>query len=164
MSGKRTKSRGATSVGRPADFASGDTGGRGRDVPIDIALSNYHDTVLKRRAAQKDSVVRRITLTGIVNLRTPKLIVPQAVANELGLIEDDQNVLVRYADRKTARRPLAPVFVESCGQHGTFLAIIEPNIDTVIVGYIVITDFDLTVDFEHQRVGPRDPRGAAYEI
>jgi hypothetical protein len=40
----------------------------------------------------------------------------------------------------------------------------EPNRETALIGAIVLEDLDLLVDCTAQRVVPRDPRGAIYEI
>jgi hypothetical protein len=50
------------------------------------------------------------------------------------------------------------------GGRGTFTTVVEPKRKTALVGAIVLEDLDLLVDCQRQRVVPRDPRGAVYEI
>ncbi len=40
----------------------------------------------------------------------------------------------------------------------------EPKRETALIGAIVLEDLDLLLDCVGQRVIPRDPRGAIYEI
>jgi len=61
----------------------------------------------------------------------------------------------RQGEEKWARIPC---------RHGTFTAIVEPKRETALIGAIVLEDLDLLVDCQKQRVVPRDPRGAVYEI
>jgi hypothetical protein len=41
---------------------------------------------------------------------------------------------------------------------------VEPDRDTALIGAIVLGDLDLLVDCKNQRVIPRGPRIAIYEI
>jgi hypothetical protein len=40
----------------------------------------------------------------------------------------------------------------------------KPNRATALTGAIVLEDFDLLVDCQHQRLIPRDPTGPIFEI
>ncbi len=74
-------------------------------------------------------------------------------------------VRVRYADGRSAKRTLAQgAFVTLLGRDGIFTAIVEPNRKDALIGAIVLEDLDLLVDYTHQRLVPRDPKIAVYEI
>jgi hypothetical protein len=42
--------------------------------------------------------------------------------------------------------------------------VVEPKRETALLGAIVLEDLDLLVDFQNERVVPRDPSGAIFEI
>jgi predicted aspartyl protease len=131
---------------------------------VDLVVANNDDLALLRRGLLRDDQVRRQTIRGVVDSGAAKLVLPQAVVKELGLPPGDP-ISVRYADRRQVRRRQAEqVYVELLGRHGVFTAIIEPKRQTALVGAIVLEDLDLLVDCQGQRVVPRDPRGAIYEI
>ena len=131
---------------------------------IEFEVANYGDMSLARRDLLPAEQVRRQTITGVVDSGAAKLVLPQAVVKRLGLPLMDR-IKVRYADGRTAqRREAEGVYVEMLGRHGTFSAIVEPKRTTARVGAIVLEDLDLLVDCQRQRVVPRDPRGAVYEI
>src|SRR2546430_16851277 len=92
------------------------------------------------------------------------LVLPPAVVHQLGLALGDK-ITVRYADgRRAQRRKAEGAFVEILGRHDTFTAVVEPKRTTALVGAIVLEALDLLVDCQLQRVIPRDPAGAIYEI
>jgi predicted aspartyl protease len=108
--------------------------------------------------------VRRETVRGVVDSGAAKLVLPQAVVERLGLTLGNP-VKVRHADgRKAQRREVKGVFVKLLGRDGTFTAISEPKRDTTLLGAIVLEDLDLLVDCQNERVVPRDPSGAIYQI
>ena len=131
---------------------------------IEFEVANYGDMSLARRGLLPADEVRRQTITGVVDSGAAKLVLPQAVVKRLGLPLMDR-IKVRHADGRTLqRREAEGVYVEMLGRHGTFSAIVEPKRTTALVGAIVLEDLDLLVDCQRQRVVPRDPRGAVYEI
>ena len=108
--------------------------------------------------------IRRETIHGLVDSGATRLVLPEAVVKRLGLPLGDP-VNVRYADGRRARRKgVERVYVQLLGRHGTFTAICEPKRETALIGAIVLEDLDLLVDCVAQRVVPRDPSGATYEI
>ena len=100
----------------------------------------------------------------IVDSGAAKLILPQSVVDKLGLTLG-REIVVRYADGRTAhRREAEAVYLEMLGRHSTFSAIVEPQRETASIGAIVLEDLDLLVDCQQQRVIPRDPDRAIYEV
>jgi predicted aspartyl protease len=131
---------------------------------VEFEVANNDDLALVRRGLLPPDQVRRETIQGIVDSGATKLVLPLAVVERLGLPLGNK-IQVRYADGRKARREGAEgVYVELLGRHGTFTAICEPNRETALIGAIVLEDLDLLVDCTAQRVVPRDPRGAIYEI
>lgn len=131
---------------------------------IEMEVANNDDLALARRGLLPSDQVRRQTVSGVVDSDAAKLVLPQAVVKKLGLRLGDK-IRVRYADGRTAqRREAEGAYVELLGRHGTFTAIVEPKRTSALVGAIVLEDLDLLVDCQRQRVVPRDPHGAVYEI
>jgi hypothetical protein len=92
------------------------------------------------------------------------LVLPETVVKRLGLTLGGK-IKVRYADgRGGQRRTAKGVYLRLLGRDSTFTAISEPKWKTALIGAIVLEDLDLLVDCVTQRVVPRDPRGAIYEI
>jgi predicted aspartyl protease len=131
---------------------------------VELEVANNDDLVLMHRGLLQPDQVRRETVQGLVDSGATKLVLPQAVVKRLGLRLGDE-ILVRDADGRRVRREGAEgVYVQLLGRHGTFTAIVEPRRTTALVGAIVLEDLDLLVDCSAQRVVPRDPRSAIYEI
>jgi predicted aspartyl protease len=119
---------------------------------------------LARRGMLAPKQVRRETTQGIVDSGAAKLVLPATVVKRLGLPPGDR-VNVRSADgRKVKRREAEGVYLKLLGRDGTFTAIIEPRRETALLGAIVLEDLDLLVDCQNQRVIPRYPSGALFEI
>jgi hypothetical protein len=73
--------------------------------------------------------------------------------------------LVRYADQRTARRPIVrDVWLKLCGRGSNFTAIVEPDLDDALIGAIVLEELDPIVDCTRGEVRPRDPDRIVSEI
>jgi len=131
---------------------------------VDLEVSNYVDVEAVRRKALRPDQVRRLNIKGVVDSGAAKFVLPKVVAEQLGL-QMTNKVRVRYADGRSAKRSLAQgAFVTLLGREGIFTAIVEPNRNDALIGAIVLEDLDLLVDCTHQRLVPRDPKIAVYEI
>lgn len=131
---------------------------------VEFEVANYADLIRAQDGTLPPDEVRRETIRGVVDSGAAKLVLPQAVVERLGLPLGDP-VQVRYADgRKARHREVKGVFVKLLGRDGTFTAISEPKRETALLGAIVLEDLDLLVDCQNERVVPRDPSGAIYEI
>jgi predicted aspartyl protease len=131
---------------------------------VEIEVVNYADLIRAQDGTLAPEKVRRQTIQGVVDSGATKLVLPESVVKRLGLPSGDK-IQVRYADgRRLEREGAEGVYVQLLGRHGTFTAIVEPRRKTALLGAIVLEDLDLLVDCTAQRVIPRDPRGAIYEI
>jgi predicted aspartyl protease len=131
---------------------------------VEFRVANYGDLAMAERGLLPDDQVRRQTVSGVVDSGAARLVLPQALAKQLGLTLGDK-INVRYADgRRAQRREAKGVYVEILGRNGTFTAIIEPKRETALIGAIVLEDFDLLVDCQHQRLIPRNAEGPLFEI
>ena len=143
------RSKGANGVGR---------------FSVDVEVANYGDLALMYRGLLPPDQVRRETIQGVVDSGAAMLVLPQAVVKRLGL-RLGNTVQVRYADgRRVQRREAKGVFLKLLGRDDTFTAIVEPRRQNALIGAIVLEALDLLVDSRTQRVVPRDPSSAIYEI
>ncbi|MBI1917138.1 MAG: clan AA aspartic protease [Planctomycetes bacterium] len=143
------RSKGANGVGR---------------FNVEFEVANYGDIELARRGLLKPNQVRRQMIHGVVDSGAARFVLPGAVVKQLGLAITGK-VRVRYADGRRATRPAAQgAYVKILDRDSTFTAVVEPKRETALIGAIVLEDLDLLVDCQQQRLVPRDPHGAIYEI
>ncbi|MFL5246033.1 MAG: clan AA aspartic protease [Gemmataceae bacterium] len=133
-------------------------------ISVEFEVANNDDLALARRGALPPDKVRRMVIEGVVDSGAAMLVLPQTVVKQLGLLQGGK-IIVRYADgRRSQRRMAEGAYVNLLGRHDTFSAMVEPKRQTALIGAIVLEALDLLVDCKSQRVVPRDPRGAIYEI
>jgi predicted aspartyl protease len=131
---------------------------------VEIEVSNNDDVSDARRGIIDSAKVRRQSLLGVVDSGAAHLVLPQKIADELGLVANSK-VKVRYANGKTSTRPrVENVYLELQGRHGIFSAILEPKRDTALIGAIVLEEMDFLVDCTNSRLYPRDPKMVISEI
>lgn len=125
---------------------------------------NHEDLIRARHGDLPPGDVRRMTITGVPDSGATKFVLPKKVVEQLGLRVSDP-VKVRYADGRVAKRATAEgAYLEFFGRHGVFTAIVEPKREDALIGAIVLEDLDLLVDANGERLIPRDPQYAIYEI
>jgi predicted aspartyl protease len=108
--------------------------------------------------------VRRVRIRGGVDSGATRLVIPGSVARQLGA-DISGMTKVRYADGRTAQRPMArDVHLTCCGREGLFSAVVEPDRESALIGAIVTEDLDLLVDCVAQRLAPRDPDQIISEV
>ena len=133
-------------------------------VTVDIALANYRDIIRAEDGDLPSDTVRRVTVSGIVDTGAARLVLPQAVVDQLGLRVDGETN-VRYADQRTSQRPIVrDVWLQLCGRASDFSAIVEPDRQDALIGAIVMEELDLIVDCTKNEVRPRDPDQIISEI
>ncbi len=131
---------------------------------VDVALANQEDLLDAKAGRISPSQVRRVIVRGVVDSGAMRLVIPAPVAQQLGL-EISGTAKVRYADGRTAERPVARlVNLSYAGRESTFNAIVEPDRDSALIGAIVMEDLDLVIDCTTQRLVPRDPKQIISEI
>jgi predicted aspartyl protease len=133
-------------------------------VTVQVPLANYWDVLRAKEGQLTADEVRRTTVSGIVDSGAARLVLPPSVVQELGLPQDGETG-VRYADQRTARRPIVRnVWLELCGRGADFSAIVEPNRQDALIGAIVLEELDLIIDCTRNEVRPRDPDRIISEI
>ncbi len=131
---------------------------------VNFEVANNDDLAAARRGDLQPSKVRRATIAGVVDTGASRLVLPKQVVEKLGLPETDQ-VKVKYADGRTAKRPVVEgVHVELQGRHSIFKAAVETKRTTALIGALVLEDLDFLVDCRKQRLVPRDPKFIVSDI
>ena len=129
-----------------------------------VELANYRDMVEAELGHLPPDKVRRMTVEGVVDSGAARVVIPETVAKKLGL-KSSGSVKVRYADRRTAKRPrVEGLHLKLLGRDSVFSATVEPKRETMLIGAIVLEDLDFLVDCTKQRLYPRDPRFMISEI
>ena len=132
---------------------------------IEFEIANNQDLALANGGYLDPSKVRRTAVKGVVDPGAARLVLPLAVAKQLGLPVKKKKVKVRYADNRTGlRTEVGEAHVFMLGRENVFSAIVEPKRDTALIGALVLEDLDFLVDCTKQRLVPRDPDHIFSEI
>jgi clan AA aspartic protease len=131
---------------------------------VGVELASNRDLILAEAGKIRPEEVRRLTIRGVVDTGATRLVIPEAVAQQLGLPITGQ-AGVRYADGRIGQRPMAGgVSLTWGGRSSVFNAIVEPDRDSALIGAIVLEDLDLVVDCARQTLAPRDPKQIISEV
>jgi len=131
---------------------------------VEVDLANQEDLFRAKAGLISPGEVRRARIRGVVDSGAARLVIPSAVAKQLGL-EMSGSAKVRYADGHTADRSIAKgIQLTYGGRESVFNAIVEPDRESALIGAIVLEDLDLLVDCSGQRLVPRDPNQIVSEI
>jgi len=131
---------------------------------VEIEIANNDELSAARLGKFDPKMVRRLKIQGLVDSGASRLVLPEKVAKDLGLVSASK-VKVRYANGRTAMRPsVDSVYLELLGRHGTFGATLEPKRDTALIGAIVLEELDFLVDCRKNRLYPRDPDFVVSEV
>jgi len=131
---------------------------------VDLNVANLQDVLMFRAGAIPGNQVRQVQLQGVIDTGTNYLILPTAVAQQLGLPKVGE-ATIRYADQRAAVRDMVElVELQLLGRKGTYRALLEPDRQTALVGAIVLEDLDFIIDPGNQRIYPRDPQRIIAEV
>jgi clan AA aspartic protease len=132
---------------------------------VDVEIVNNRDLAVALAGQLDPAKVRRKTIRALVDSGATLMVLPQAVAKELGLPAKKNKVKVRYADgRRGLRVEVDDVRVYLLGRDAAFSAIVEPKRDTALLGAVVLETLDLLVDCNNQHLVRRDPDHVLSEI
>lgn len=125
---------------------------------VEIELANNGDVEALQRGNIPSGQVRRAKILGLVDSGASRLVLPTAIAKQLGL-RITGKIKVKYADGRTATRDRAEgVYLELMGRHSVFRATLEPKREIALIGALVLEDLDFLIDPTRQCLYPRDPR------
>jgi clan AA aspartic protease len=131
---------------------------------VEVELANDRDLARAAAGDISPQQVRRLTVRAVIDSGASRLVIPTAIAQQLGLpISGETNV--RYADGRIAKRPaVAGIHLTWGGRSGSYTAVVEPDRDSALLGAIVLEDLDLIADCSTQTLRPRDPERIVSEI
>jgi predicted aspartyl protease len=125
---------------------------------VEVELANNDDLAAVRRGDLAPDKVRRAKILGVVDSGATRLVLPSAVAEQLG-VPATGKVKVKYANGGTARRDwVEGVYLELQGRHSVFTATLEPKRDTALIGAFVLEELDFLIDCTKAMLYPRDPK------
>ena len=125
---------------------------------VEVELANNDDLAAVRLGQLPAEKVRRVKIQGVVDSGASRLVLPTALAKQLG-IPVTGKVKVTYANRASTRRDkVEGVYLELQGRHGIFNAHLEPKRDTPLIGALVLEELDFLIDPLNERIFPRDPK------
>lgn len=131
---------------------------------VEVELSNDADQVLAETGHISLAQVRRAKVRGIVDSGATRLVIPEALANGLGLHVIGETD-VTYADGRVAKRKIVErLRLAHGGRQSIFNAIVEPNRESILIGAIVLEDLDFLIDCKLQRLVPRNPDHIISEV
>jgi predicted aspartyl protease len=134
-------------------------------ITVDLEIANNRDVEYAAGGYLDAAKVRRKTIRALVDSGATRLVLPLAVAKELGLPLKKDKIRVRYADgRKGLRSEVSAVYLRLQGRDGVYAAIVEPKRETALIGAIVLEDMDFLVDCAKLCLVPRDPDHIVGEI
>jgi predicted aspartyl protease len=129
-----------------------------------LELANHRDQILADEGVKPADEIRRLELDGWVDTGAARLVLPQEVANALGLPKVGTTG-VRFADgRKSTRDVVGDVWLRMLGRAGVFTAIVEPGREDALIGAIVLEELDMIADPVDGTCRPRDPDMVVSEI
>jgi predicted aspartyl protease len=133
-------------------------------VSIEFVVGNYMDVELAKDGKLDPAKVRQVTIPGIVDSGATRLVLPESLAQQLGLRAKGKTK-VTYANGHTELRDVVGgVYVKLLDRDGDFSAVVEPNRQTALIGAIVLEDLDFLIDCGKQKLVPRDPEVPISEI
>jgi predicted aspartyl protease len=131
---------------------------------VDVEVANFGDILQHRQGNLAPEKIRRLNLQGVVDPGAMTLVLPEAVAHQLGLTVIGK-VRVSYADKRSALRDeVDAAYAMIQGRGADFKAILEKKRSTALIGAIVLETLDFLVDCRRQRLVPRDPDYVFCEI
>jgi len=117
-----------------------------RQIKTRVRLWNYIDEGLAERGVIRPDEVRAVELEdAVVDTGSTRLVLTQELVRQLGLTLG-RPVTVRYADHRTATKPVARgVVVEIMDRTGTFDAVVEER-GQPLIGMEILEALDLWPD------------------
>jgi predicted aspartyl protease len=131
---------------------------------VEVEISNHEDMFRAKAGLITPEQIRRARVRGVVDSGATRLVIPEALAQQLGF-EASGTAKVRFADGRSAQRTIVKdIHLAYGGREGVFNAIVEPGRESILIGAIVLEDLDFLVDCGSQKLVPRDPKQIVSEV
>jgi predicted aspartyl protease len=131
---------------------------------VEVELANDADLVRAMDGHICMAQVRRAKVRGVVDSGATRVVIPESLANQLGLQVVGQTD-VKYADGRVASRSIVDrLRFTYGGRQSVFNAIVEPDRESILIGAIVLEDLDFLIDCKLQKLVPRNPDHIISEV
>ena len=126
-------------------------------ILAEVELENTGDRTAFEDGFRAESDIRRTSTAGIVDTGAVALVLPQNIAERLGL-RIRRTVVVTYADERKEERPVAgPVTIQIGDRFMSTDCIVGPPFSETLIGQVVLESLDLLADSQNQTLLPRMP-------
>jgi predicted aspartyl protease len=123
---------------------------------VEVELINYSDELFQQ--LEPEHQVRSARVRGPVDSGASMPIIPEQVADELGLPDSGQTAEVTLADGSVIDRKIVTALKLGWQDRwGLFDAVVEPGRQDILIGAIVMERLDLLVDCRREQLIPRKP-------
>ena len=136
------------------------------EVRVEAVLTNLADQTLANRGVIRPDEIRQLRVRVVVDTGESMLVLPEDMADALGLDQLD-TTLVQYADDRTEERSVAEVVrVEVAGRSAEVRCVVGPSGSEPSLGQIVLEITDLLVDCSRQQLvsRPQSPYMPSYKL
>lgn len=115
-------------------------------VVAKLKLENALDFWLAQQGQIAPEQVRTVEANGLVDTGATMLVIPKAIADQLG-VPEVRRATVRYADQRVAEKPVVgPIRLTVCNRTALFEAVVEEQLNEPLIGQIVLESLDLVVN------------------
>lgn len=135
-------------------------------VTAQLLLQNAIDAWMAEQGQIPPEQVRAVEVEGLVDTGATALVIPKAIADQLG-VPEVRRTTVRYADNRTAERSVVgPIRLTVCNRTEIFSAIVEEEANEPLIGQVVLELLDLVVDPQTRTLmpNPRSPEMPMIDI
>ena len=133
------------------------------EIRASVRLENSWDRENVDRGLGVEADVRRTTVEGIVDTGAVNLVIPEEIAQELGLRHRRTRTVV-YADERREERPVTVVTIEIGNLATDTEAIVGTAGSEVLIGQVVLETLDLIADCKARTLAPRHPEGPVLAV
>ena len=133
------------------------------EIRANVTLENTSDRDRVHDGYGVETEVRRTSVEGIVDTGAVDLVIPEEIADELGLRHRRTRTVV-YADNRREERPVGLVTIEIANLSTEAACIIGQRGTEVLIGQVVLEELDLIADCKNRSLTPRHPDGPVLAI
>ena len=157
---RRTRERGWTCKAKERQNRRTMTMG---EIRVNVTLENTGDREVAARGLGVEGDVRRTTVEGVVDTGAVDLVIPEEIAQELGLRHHRTRTVI-YADERREERPMTNVTIEIRNLATEVPAIVGVAGSQVLIGQVVLELLDLIADCKNRTLTPRHPEGPVLAV
>ncbi len=125
------------------------------EIKVKIELENTADRYWYLEKRIQESDIRKYMMEAVVDTGAVMSVLPQDIAEELGL-KVAQTVVVTYANEEKEERPVAgPVTIRIGKRFMNTDCIVVPPASEALIGQVILEELDLIPDCQRHTLSPR---------